>query len=138
MRLRFIKMRKITNKLKELKILFESLKEQHHSKGESEFDKNRDFLERIINRIYPEKDAKELKEKLVHRKWIISGDETDEYWQKFYLTKINLSLKVINTILEESDLFGFVDFKPIKEKVETEGGIKTGLFNFKRKVTKEK
>jgi len=131
-------MEKITNKLKELKTIFERLKEQHHSKGENEFDKNRDFLERVIDRIYPEKDAKELKEKLVHRAWIISGNETDEYWQKFYLTKVDLSLKVINTILEESELFGFEDFKPIKEKVKTEGGIKTGLFNFKRKVTKEK
>ena len=36
------------------------------------------------------------------------------------------------------NVFNFDDFKPIKEKVETEGGIKTGLLNFKRKVTREK
>lgn len=131
-------MEKIIAKLNELKSSFERLKNEHHSKGEGEFDKNRDFLERVIDRIYPEKDAKELKLKLIHDCWATCGNETDTYWQDFYLTKIDLSLKVINTILEEAELFGFEDFKPIKEKIETEGGVKAGIFNFKRKVTREK
>lgn len=124
---------KIINKLKELKTLFENLKKQHHSKGESEFDKNRDLLERIIDRIYPERDAKELKNKLKNNVWILTGNETDKYWQEFYLTKINLSLKVINTILEESALFGFDDFKPIKEKTETEFQIGSNKIGFWRR-----
>ena len=124
---------KITNRLNEIRISLNELKKQHHSIGKGEFDKNRDLLERIIDRIYSEKDAKELKEKLVHRSWIITGNETDEYWQKFYSIKIDLSLKVINTILEEAELFGFDDFKPIKEKVETEVQIGSNKFGFWRK-----
>lgn len=99
-------MEKITNKLKELKGSFIELKNQHHKKGEDKFNSNREILRRIIDRIYPEKDAKELKDKLVHRSWVLTGDEDDEYWQKFYLDKIDMSILVMETILEESELFG--------------------------------
>jgi len=124
---------KIIDKLDELKSSFEELKKQHHSKGEKKFDSDRQIIERIIDRVYPEKDAKELKDKLIHKAWIISGNETDEYWQKFYLTKIDLALGVINTILEEYKLFGFDDFKPIKEKTETEVQIGSNKIGFWRK-----
>jgi hypothetical protein len=113
---------KIINKLKELKTSFEELKKQHHLKGSDKFESEREILGRIIDRIYPEKDAKEIKDKLIHKCWVITGNESDEYWQKFYLDKIELSIRMINTILEESDLFGFEDFKPIKEKTETDKG----------------
>ena len=128
---------KIIDKLKELRALFETLKAQHHSKGEKDFDSYRELLKRIIDRTYPEKDAKELKDKLAHKCWAISGEETDEYWQKFYLTKVELSLSIINTILEEYELFGFDDFKPVKEKVETEVQIGSDKIGFwRRKKTK--
>lgn len=128
---------KIIDKLEELKVLLSVLKNQHHSKGEKDFESYRDLIKRIINRIYPEKDAKELKDKLAHKSWIITGKETDEYWQKFYLIKIDLAIRVISTILEEHELFGFDDFKPIKEKTETEiqiGSDKVGFW--RRKKTK--
>ena len=122
MRLRFIKMEinKVMTKLEELKKNLVYLRKINRKEGEGKFDSYRDLLNRIIDRIYPEKDAKELKEKLIHKHWAITGNETEEYWQKFYMDKIDLSLRVINTIIEEWKIFGFDDFKPIKEKVETE------------------
>lgn len=128
---------KITGKLNELKKSLTDLKAQHHSKGEDSLKSYQDLLERMIDRIYPEKDAKELKEKLGNRFWILTGNETDEYWQNSYLDKIDRITRVINTILEESSLFGFDDFKPIKEKVETEVQIGSNKFGFwRRKKTK--
>lgn len=128
---------KVIDKLNELKSTLEELKKQHHSKGEKEFESYRSIIKRIIDRVYPEKDAKELKDKLVHKAWIISGNETDEYWQKFYLTKIDLATEVIDTILEEYKLFGFDDFKPVKEKVETEVQVGSNKIGFwRRKKTK--
>jgi len=126
---------KIIDKLNELKNSLTDLKKQHHSKGGDDFESYRDLIKRIIDRTYPEKDARELKDKLMHKSWVISGNETDEYWQKFYLIKIDLAIRVINTILKEYELFGFDDFKPIKEKVETEIGINKGKISlFKRKT----
>jgi len=131
---------KIIKRLKELKKSLNNLKKQHRSKGEEKFDLYRDLLKRIIIRIYPEKDAKEIQEKLIHKSWIVNNETlgNDKYWQEVYIEKIDLSLRAIDTILEEYKLFNFDDFKPIKEKVETEAGIKTGFLNLGRKVTREK
>src|SRR3989338_474405 len=100
-------MEKILSKIKELKGKLEDLKNKNHREGQEEYYSLVQFLERAIDRIYPEKDAKELKDKLVNRFWILTGNETDEYWQKSYLDKIDRTTRVINTILEESKLFGF-------------------------------
>lgn len=124
---------KILTKLEELNASLIELKKQHHSKGEEEFESKRELIRRIIDRIYPEKDAKELKDKLIHKAWIVTGNESDEYWQNFYLDKINMSLRVISTILEESKLFGFDEFKPIKEKTETEFGFGLNKLAFWRR-----
>lgn len=129
---------KIIDKLNEIKSSLEILKTQHHSKGEETFNNNRAFLERIIDRIYPEKNATELKNKLMHKSWIITGKETDQYWQEFYSIKINLAIRIIDTILEENSLFGFDDFKPIKEKTESEVGLNRGKLSFFKRRTKEK
>lgn len=126
-------MEKIVAKLNEIKTSLNNLKNQHHSKGEDNFESYRDLIKRIIDRIYPEKDAKELKDRLVHKSWVITGNETDEYWQKFYLAKIDLAIRVINTILEEYKLLGFDDFKPIKEKVETEVQVGSNKLGFWRR-----
>src|SRR3989344_154646 len=130
--------KKIIDKLNGLKSSLDKLKNQHHSTGDNNLKSYGDLLERIIDRIYPEKDAKGLKEKLINRFWILTGNETDEYWQKSYLDKIDRAIRVINTILEESELFGFEDFKPIKEKVETEFGINKGKFSLFKRKTKDK
>ena len=131
---------KITDKLNELNKTLIGLKDLSRSNGADKFEACRDILNRIIDRTYPEKDAKELKSKLIHKNWAIHTGtiENEEYWQKFYIDKIDLSLRVINTILQEYELFGFDDFKPIKETVETESTLKTGIFGFKRKKTREK
>ena len=132
-------MEKIIEKLNELKGMFEELKSVYHKKGEEEFDTTRDLLNRIIDRTYPEKDAKDLKDKLIHKSWVISSStiEDDAYWQKFYLEKIDLSIRVINTILQEYELFGFDDFKPLKEKTETEWQVGSDKFGYiKKKKTR--
>jgi len=130
-------MKKINEKLNDIKKSLEELEKQHYSKGEEDLKFNQNLLERIIDRIYPEKDAKILKDKLVNKFWILTGNETDEYWQNSYLDKIKRAKRVINTILEESELFGFDDFKPVKEKVETEVQVGSDKIGFwRRKKTK--
>ena len=89
---------KIIDKLNEIKNSLNRLKKKHHSKGGDEFESDREIIRRIIDRVYPEKDAKELKDKLVYRHWIITGNETDEYWQKFYLDKIDMSIHQSHSI----------------------------------------
>ena len=121
---------KIINKLNELKVSLNELKNQHNSKEDNNLKSYQDLLKRIIDRIYPEKDAKELKDRLTTRL----------FWseqQISYLDDINRAMRVINTILEESELFGFDDFKPIKEKTETEVQIGSNKIGFwRRKKTK--
>jgi len=126
-------MDKIIDKLNELKVEFENLKILYYSKGEEKYNQMNSILRRIIDRTYPEKDAKGLKGELVNKFWILTGNETDEYWQNTYLDKLDRAMKVIGTIVEEYKLFGFDDFKPIKEKVETEVQVGSNKFGFWRK-----
>jgi hypothetical protein len=98
-------LQKIIDKLNEIKSSLENLKNKSHKEGKEEFESKRELLNRIIDRLYSEKTAKELKDKLIHKFWVITGNESDEYWQNFYLIKIDLSLNVIDTILQEQSLF---------------------------------
>lgn len=129
-------MEQIIERLKKLRSEIEDLKKLNHSQGQGKFNDLSSLLRRIIDRVYPEKDAKSLKSSLIAGAYFATDRE--EILQRDYVGDLERAIRVISTILEEFELFGFEDFKPIKEKIETEGGIKTGLFNFKRKVTKEK
>jgi len=129
-------MEKIILKLNELKTEMESLKKLHHSQGRERYSEIYSLLKRIIDRIYPEKDAKDLKRSLSGIPFAANYSDAEE--QKDYLDGLDRKIRVVNTILEEHALLGFDDFKPIKEKIETEANIKTGFFNFGRKTIKEK
>ena len=85
----------------------------------------------------PEKDAKQLKNQL-HSGVYFAGQTSDAEEQRDYIYDIDLKLRMIKTILQESELFGFKNFKPIKEKIKTEAGIKAGIFSLSRKKTTEK
>lgn len=106
-------MENIIKKLNELEDRLLGLKEVNYQKGYDEYHSITQLLERIIDRIYPEKDARQLKSKMYRR----YGEEEN---QDDYLYDIDLAIRVINTIWGEYELFGFDDFKPLKEKVETE------------------
>lgn len=128
-----IKLEKILAKIKELKDKFEKLKTKSYQIGKEEYESTVQFLERAIDRIYPEKDAKDLKKKLSYgMEFIYESDQAK------YLENVNRAIRVIDTILEEAETFGFDDFKPIKEKEETEIGINKGKFSLFKHKTKEK
>lgn len=128
-------MDKILQKLDSTNKELDELKQVHHSKGSERLYDIHALLERVINRIYPEKDAK----RLISSMYAIAAIATDDdaYHQRDFLQSIDRSKRTIKTIKEEFELFGFDDFKPIKEKIETEVGVKAGIFNLKRKKTKE-
>ncbi len=123
--------------MNELKNKFEILKKKSYREGGEEYSSVVQFLERAIDRIYPEKDAKKLKSQLYFITYI-ARERSEAEKQEEYTQEINMALRVINTVLEEAEVFGFNDFNPAKEKIETEASVKAGIFTLRRKKTKEK
>ena len=80
-------------------------------------------LERIIDRIYPEKTSKEFRNKL--------NANSD------LRAKIYEALLIIGAILKEHELFGFENLKPVKEKTEQEWKIRLGGVEYTRKKKTE-
>ena len=127
-------MEKFIDKVDELLKNLEGISKLPHLEGEDKLQTIMDVINRIIDRVYPEKDATELKKKMIVRH-IAFGELTDEEKQNDYVLGINRAIRVINIIKEEFELFGFDDLKPIKEKVETEwqvGSDKLGYFKKKK------
>ncbi len=122
-------MEAILNKLDDLENKLQKLKSLYYYEGKDEYRSITQLLERIIDRIYPEKDAKEIKRKLYS--YVSSEGQTD------YENDIDRAIRVIGTIKGEYELFGFDSFKPLKEKVKTE--MEIGIGNIARfKKIKEK
>ena len=122
---------KLISKLKELGEKLDNLKNKKYLEGERELYEIQDLIERIIRRIYPEKDAKNLISKLYF--YVGGSRETTEYEkQKKYLDMINKTQKTIKIILEEYELFGFDDFEPIKEQHEFSFGFGKTFFRKKK------
>ena len=133
--LRRTEMEKILNKLNDLESRLQELKSLNYQEGKGEYRSITQLLERIIDRIYPDKDAKQLKNKMYRIAAYVAHEETEKEKQEDYVYDIDLATRVIGTIKGEYELFGFDDFKPLKERVETEwqiGSEKMGGF-FKRK-----
>ena len=125
-------MEKIINKLKELKEELEKLETANYNNGAGRCYEICDFVERIIVRTYPEKDANDLKFKL-HRSCFTTDEKTDAEKQKDYLDDIDLISGVIKTIIEEYELLDFDDFKLTKEKTEKEWQIGSDKVGYLRK-----
>ena len=102
---------------------------------EEEVNYHINFLERVIDRIYPENHAKKMKIKL----HLTPNSPSDFMLKKeiAHKNKLKRAISLIGLIAEEDTYFGFEDFTPIKEKIETEAGIKAGIFKIGRKVTRE-
>ncbi len=118
----------ILNKLNDLENRLKELRSINYQKGRDEYYSITQLLERIIDRTYPEKDAKEIKRNL-YQVYVAGGG------QEKYVVDINLAIRTISTIRSEYELFGFDNFKPLKEKVESEwqiGSENIGVF-FKKK-----
>lgn len=109
---------KIIDKLKEMKDEFTTLKSANHKQGNDKFYTLSQLLDRIIDRIYPEKDAKQIKANSSSSFRVIA-DKTEAQEQEEYIYDIDLKLRTIGTVLSEYEIFGFYDFKPVKEKAET-------------------
>ena len=111
-------MDKMIEKLEEIKDELEYLRHTRHIEEIEENYGKLDLLtRRFIDRIYPEKQAKELKSYLDAGSYIAGRSEEEKH--KDYLDDIDRAIKVVETILEENETAGFDDFKPLKEKTET-------------------
>ena len=129
-------MDKVIQKLDEIDKELDELKKLHHSEGSKKLYDINALLERIIKRIYPNKDAEQLIKRMYYSAYIDTGD--DKYYQDMFISSIDMAKRVIKTIKEEFGLFGFEDFKPIKEKIETEVQIGSNKLAFwRRKKIKE-
>lgn len=130
-------MDKIIENLHKIRRDLEHLRGEQHSEGEEEYQQILQLIRRIIDRIYPEKQAENLKRNLI--RIIFSGEMTDEAQeQENYLYDLNSAIRVVTTLIKEGEIFGFQDFKPLKEKTETTvqlGSERFGGF-FRKKKTK--
>jgi len=100
---------------------------------EKEFMDLRSKLQMVIRRVYPEYEKVEKKLICEHIFWNLDNNP-NEFRQKSFLSDVNELINAVNTILEEDKIFGLKDFKPIKEKTETEVkvGIKDSFWRRKR------
>gem|GEM_PF-3347652 len=105
-------MEEIQSKLNDLQKNLQALKSKNYRDGQNEYESIIQFIERIIDRIYPERQATELIKQL-HPSWWGEDNQTA------YLAYIDFAIRVIGTIKAEDELFGLDDFKPLKEKVKT-------------------
>ena len=88
-------MEKVLSKIKELKAKLEDLKNKNHRGGQDEYYSLVQFLERIIDRIYPEKDAKKLKSQLYHIAYVVRERTEAEKQEKYIedIERLGLSLQ---------------------------------------------
>lgn len=109
----------------------QALRSKRYQDGQNEYESIIQFIKRIIDRLYPEKQATELKKELF-MSWSRGNNQTD------YVTHIDLAIRVIGTIKAEYELLGLDDFKPQKEKVTTEWQLGSEKLGAMFKKTKEK
>lgn len=124
-------MEEIQSKLNDLQNKLQALRSKRYQDGQNEYESLIQFIERIIDRLYPERQATELKKQLF-MSW------PDGNTQTVYVTHIDLAIRVIGTIKAEDELLGLDDFKPLKEKVKTELQLGSEKFGMMFKKTKEK
>ncbi len=98
----------IQSKLNDLQKNLQALKSKNYRDGLNEYESLILFLERIIDRLYPEREATELKKQFHMPFW---GEDS----QIGYVADIEVAIRVIGTIKAEDELFGLDDFKPLKE-----------------------
>ena len=103
--------------LKEIKGELEYLRHTRHIEEiEENYDKLELLIRRFIDRIYPEKQAKELKSYLDAGFYLAGRSEEEKH--KAYLDDIDRAINLVETILKEHETAGFDEFKPLKEKKE--------------------
>lgn len=124
-------MEEIQSKLNDLQNKLQALRSKRYQDGQNEYESIIQFIKRIIDRLYPERQAKELKQELI-MSWPSGNNQTD------YMVQIDLAIRVIGTIKAEDELIGLDDFKPLKEKVKTEWQLGSEKIGAMFKKTKEK
>lgn len=132
-----MKTEKVLEKINIMKNRFVELKNIRRTDAKEEYYQMAGVLERIIDRIYPVRDAQSLKGNLV-RGIYFAGPTTEAEEQKDFIYDIDLKLRVIDTILQEHELFGFDNFEPIKKTKETEWQLGSDKIGFFKKRTMEK
>jgi hypothetical protein len=132
---------KVIGKLQEFRNDLRELKSVNNEKGRGRLSQISSILDRIIERVYPEKDATRLKSEAHPPVGCVIGcrsqSEYEAEEEQDYQDEVDNVTRVVETILEEHELFGLEDFEPKREKKETEwqvGHSKIGYI--KKKTTK--
>ena len=126
---------KIVAYLENLRVDLEQMKGVYNRSNTTALSDIRSKISMIIRRVYP--NHKEIEGKFFDPGPRMYYDD-DELFREYYVSDCNQAIRAIDTVVEEFRLFGFDDFTPIKEKVETEyqvGSEKFGGF-FRKKKTK--
>jgi seryl-tRNA(Sec) selenium transferase len=123
----------IVSFLKDAKERLERLEKLYYDQAQDELNQIRSQLKMVIRRIYP--NSAEVEKKLLPRE-IYIAPSTPYVRQKSYLNEIRTTKDAIDVILRESELFGFEDLTPIKERRETEWKAGLGnILSFRKKKT---
>ena len=123
------KIKRMVDEVKNMKRKLEDLKLINPSFGKDEYYSIEKLLERLISKIYSEKEATELRNCLYSY-----TPDYGYYGVEEYVCDINRLLGVINTILKEYEICGLDDFKPVKEKIEKERQIGSVKSDFSEKI----
>ena len=125
---------KIIIHVENLKSELEEIKKSYDTANTSRLADINSKISMIIRRVYP--NHKEIEDKFFKRGPRMYYND-DELFREYYVSDCNQAIRAIDTIIEEFKLFGFDDFTPIKEKIETEYQVGSEKFGyFKKKKTK--
>lgn len=126
----------IMKRLGEYKETLKRIRDDHYRDSEDVYNDVYQKIITAIKRIYPEPNDK--MKQFFSSAFAARVGADDHYWQQRYIEQIDEAIRAIDTMTEEFELFGFGDFKPVKEKIETTVGIGKETFGFMRKKTTEK
>ena len=122
---------KIIKRLDEIKDELGRLRDSHYKTGRDKQYSLKSEARMIIRRVYP--NYQEVERKLISCYFGVALDN-EKLHQEEFITSLNDLTRTIEIMKSEFELFGFDDFTPVKEKIETEVQIGSGkLGGFWRK-----
>ncbi len=123
---------KVMSRLDEISGELEKLKSSNYTEGRKKEGELYNEINMFIRRIYP--NYKEVERKLFSVGGVVASN-SPELHQRDFLRDIDRLITAVNTIKREFETFGFDDFTPVKEKVETEYKVGSDKIGFYRKKT---
>lgn len=129
----FSKKKIVIGKLNDYKNQLEELKSLDYNAGGQKYDAIFNRIKRIIENLHDDADN------VINSHFSampVVGVPTEQEMQEAYIETINSCISLVETILEDAELFGFKEKKERMKKTETE--IKAGFkrLGFRRKTSK--